>query len=182
MRLRDLSRRLQARNPQVRLVTGRERLSALGARLAAARTRRLERERERLGRDRERRAALSERAGRALGAVAAQKRAELERAVALLEGLGYQATLERGFAVVLDASGRLVKRVADAPAQTRLVIRLGDGAVRAISEGGTGGDGVPPSGSASAQRERGAGDASAGRPGATSRNTSPPDIQGGLFD
>jgi exodeoxyribonuclease VII large subunit len=195
LRLRDLSRRLQARNPQVRLATSRERLNALGARLAGAQARRIERERERitretqrtaalglrlvaardqrlvrererLGHDRERLMGLSARTGRALVAMAGHKRASLARAASLLNALSYQATLDRGFAVVLDQSGRLVRMVAEATAGTVLAVRLSDGTIGAVSEGPA--EAAPSSGAA--------------RSRSSTRKPPAPAGQRGLFD
>ena len=65
--------------------------------------------------------------------------AELEHLTARLTALGPSATLARGYAIVaLDGDGgvpRLLRSVADAPAGARLRIRVGDGAVHAVSEG-----------------------------------------------
>jgi exodeoxyribonuclease VII large subunit len=63
---------------------------------------------------------------------------------ARLATLGPAATLARGYAVVqtIPASGpaTVLRSVDDAPAGTRLRVRVGDGAVAAISEGPTDGD------------------------------------------
>jgi len=58
---------------------------------------------------------------------------------ARLSTLGPAATLARGYAVVqsVTAAGEaaVVHTVADAPAATRLRVRVSDGAVMAVSEG-----------------------------------------------
>jgi exodeoxyribonuclease VII large subunit len=63
---------------------------------------------------------------------------------ARLATLGPAATLARGYAVVqtVPASGpaRVLRSVEDAPAGTRLRVRVGDGAVAAVSEGPTDGE------------------------------------------
>jgi exodeoxyribonuclease VII large subunit len=67
--------------------------------------------------------------------------------IARLSALGPAATLARGYAVVqmVAAEGRawkptrVLRSVDDAPAGTRLRVRLGDGAVAAVSEGRTDG-------------------------------------------
>ena len=58
---------------------------------------------------------------------------------ARLATLGPAATLARGYAVVQDASGAILRTTADAPAGTRLRIRVSDGAVGATSTGPTDG-------------------------------------------
>lgn len=60
---------------------------------------------------------------------------------ARLATLGPAATLARGYAVVQDGSGAVLRSVADAPAGAALRIRLADGAVGAVSTGAE--DGMP---------------------------------------
>jgi exodeoxyribonuclease VII large subunit len=57
---------------------------------------------------------------------------------ARLTTLGPAATLDRGYAVVQTAAGTILRTTADAPAGTRLRVRVTDGAVIAISEGSEG--------------------------------------------
>jgi exodeoxyribonuclease VII large subunit len=54
---------------------------------------------------------------------------------ARLTTLGPAATLARGYAVVQTATGAILRTTADAPAGTRLRVRVTDGAVTAVSEG-----------------------------------------------
>jgi exodeoxyribonuclease VII large subunit len=54
---------------------------------------------------------------------------------ARLTTLGPAATLDRGYAVVQTAAGTILRTTADAPAGTRLRVRVADGAVTAVSEG-----------------------------------------------
>jgi exodeoxyribonuclease VII large subunit len=54
---------------------------------------------------------------------------------ARLTALGPAATLDRGYAVVQTATGAILRTTADAPAGTRLRVRVADGAVTAVSEG-----------------------------------------------
>lgn len=58
---------------------------------------------------------------------------------ARLATLGPAATLARGYAVVQTATGGILRTTADAPAGTRLRIRVGDGAIGATSTGPTDG-------------------------------------------
>ena len=57
------------------------------------------------------------------------ERARLSRVESLLRVLGPQATLERGYSITLDAAGRPLTSVAQAPPGTRLRTRLADGEV-----------------------------------------------------
>ncbi|HEV7624547.1 MAG TPA: exodeoxyribonuclease VII large subunit, partial [Amnibacterium sp.] len=52
-----------------------------------------------------------------------------------LRALSPLRTLERGYAIVLAADGTALRHVADAPAGSRLTVRVTDGAVGAVSEG-----------------------------------------------
>jgi exodeoxyribonuclease VII large subunit len=54
---------------------------------------------------------------------------------ARLTTLGPAATLDRGYAVVQTAAGAILRTTADAPAGTRLRVRVADGAITAVSEG-----------------------------------------------
>lgn len=68
----------------------------------------------------------------------------VEQLSARLAALGPAATLARGYAVVqaVPAAGRtrVLRSADDAPAGTRLRVRLADGAIAAVSEGHTDGD------------------------------------------
>ena len=57
---------------------------------------------------------------------------------ARLTTLGPAATLDRGYAVVQTATGAILRTTADAPAGTRLRVRVADGAVIATSQGSEG--------------------------------------------
>ncbi len=66
---------------------------------------------------------------------AAIARSDLATAGAALTVLGPQATLERGYAIVrLDADGSIVREPAEAPAGTRLDLRVAQGSFPAISD------------------------------------------------
>ncbi len=62
-------------------------------------------------------------------------RASVDAVAAALAALGPQATLERGYAIVRDASGRIVRAPADAPVGTRLRLRVARGEFGATSDG-----------------------------------------------
>ncbi len=50
--------------------------------------------------------------------------------------MSYQSILERGFALVSTASGKLVRRAAEVPRGEALSLEFADGKVGAISTGG----------------------------------------------
>jgi exodeoxyribonuclease VII large subunit len=56
---------------------------------------------------------------------------------AQLSALGPAATLARGYAVVQTGRGTVIRSIDDAPAGTELRIRVADGAIHAVSSGGT---------------------------------------------
>ncbi len=62
----------------------------------------------------------------------AQERARLERAGGLLRVLGPQGTLERGYSITTDASGRVLTSVGDATAGTKVRTRLADGEFESV--------------------------------------------------
>lgn len=82
--------------------------------------------------------ALSERAGRALVEVLRAADAQVRETIATLRALSPQATLERGFAVVQDASGAVVRDAAGVADGEPLRLRLARGelAARAITKKG----------------------------------------------
>jgi exodeoxyribonuclease VII large subunit len=70
----------------------------------------------------------------------------------LLASLSYQGVLQRGFALVRDASGRTLRSIAEAIPGKRLEVELGDGRFAAeVSARGRAEDAVQPA----ARRRRG---------------------------
>ena len=68
-------------------------------------------------------------------------RAALDSQAAALAALGPQATLDRGYAIVRRAAdATIVREPADAPAGTRLSLRVARGTVAARAEASTGAD------------------------------------------
>ncbi len=68
-----------------------------------------------------------------------EQRARLAGLGARLEGVSYQAVLDRGFALVLrEADGALVPRAADVAAGARLTLTFADGRIAATADGGKG--------------------------------------------
>jgi exodeoxyribonuclease VII large subunit len=127
-RLDDAAERL----PQAlarRRSLARDRLGAAAARLAPALGLAAGRAATRLARleGRLRPELLAERAGRG--------RDRLAATVRLLQSLSPDATLARGYAIVLDGAGRLVTATAEARAAGRVRLRLADGEVGATIDG-----------------------------------------------
>ncbi|NII10536.1 exodeoxyribonuclease VII large subunit [Oleiagrimonas sp. C23AA] len=142
-RLDHLRARLQTLRPQARLAHGRERLSALQQRLVrhqqqdlAARKTRLENDRARLQarhpqatlrQARGTLAQLQHRLSQAIGHDLKRRRETLQYDARALHAVSPLATLERGYAMVLDANGKLVRSAASVAPGASLDIRMADG-------------------------------------------------------
>ncbi|MGQ0457841.1 MAG: exodeoxyribonuclease VII large subunit [Hyphomicrobium sp.] len=85
----------------------------------------------RLGRSRDRLAGLEGRARQALANRIVVLRRDLEARGAVLTTLGYQSVLARGFAIVRDAEGRMVRRADGVNAGSDVSIEFRDGRVAA---------------------------------------------------
>ncbi len=112
----------------------RDRLAQVQGRLTLAPiVRRQKAEKDRL-------TALSRRAEPAIARRLERLRARLTQADRLLSTLKLsdQAILERGYALVTDASGAVVKRAAEVVAGSELSLRFADGVAGALATGGTG--------------------------------------------
>ncbi|MBI1383626.1 MAG: exodeoxyribonuclease VII large subunit [Rhizobiales bacterium] len=125
-RLGGLARTLQTHRGRLDRVTARLDPKALNVRVAHLD---------------ERLIALDARGKRAFAGFLAQSRRQLEANGKLLESLSYQGVLARGYAVVRNASGVPVARVAGIGEGDRLEIELADGRIGAVAEGPTGGSG-----------------------------------------
>ena len=142
-----------------RLHRARDRLDGLDrrareglGRTAAVRRVRLERAsgrlqpgpiRHRVERCHERLDALARRGRRALGGSLAQHRHALLGQAKLLASLGYQSVLARGFALVRDTHGSMVRAARAVEAGQTLEIEFADGRVKAEARE-SGADGAPP--------------------------------------
>jgi exodeoxyribonuclease VII large subunit len=103
-------------------------LGDLSARLAGALGGRVRLAGERLARS-------ADRLQAALGAAADRPQARLDHLGAQLDALSPLRVLDRGYAVPLDARGRVLRRRAEFPEGSSFTLRLADGAVRARAEG-----------------------------------------------
>jgi exodeoxyribonuclease VII large subunit len=116
-------------HPRQQLSIARERLDAAAERLGRAGARNLERGRERFAR-----VDADRRLPRAAGQQTADARRQLEELGRLLEGYSYQATLQRGFAVVY-AEGAVVTRAAQIETGQALELAFADGRTPAVAGG-----------------------------------------------
>jgi exodeoxyribonuclease VII large subunit len=132
------------------LALPRQRLDEMGRRLSGGllqlvRQKRIRFERLRLSRQslilrqqrgRERLTVLAERRNRAFLRLLERRRARLSEAGKLLNALSHKGVLERGFALVRDEAGRMVRRAAAVEPGQLLEIEFADGRVRSRSDGG----------------------------------------------
>lgn len=93
---------------------------------------------ERIVRASERASGLEARARQALGNRVLMSRRRLDGAGKLLVSLSYQSVLARGYAVVRNAEGTMIRSAARIAAGDRLEIELQDGRVAAEARGGAG--------------------------------------------
>jgi exodeoxyribonuclease VII large subunit len=147
--LRRPADRLQARHDHLRQAQRRLGIALRGALVAEAQ--RLERRGQRLGsaiRGRLPAAALDEaRAGRLARAIATalrQRSAAVESGAARLRAVGPAEVLSRGYALLMDRTGGLLRSAAAVPPGTPISVALADGWVDAESRGSRRGDPLAP--------------------------------------
>ncbi len=144
-RVDHLFARLQAQRPQARLARDRERLAHLHHRLLAVLRERQQGERNRLERLHARllarhpqqrlpllRRQLAEQSQRLRHAIARQlerERHALEQTARTLQAVSPLATLERGYAILLDANGNVVRSTSGVEPGAGLQARLADGSL-----------------------------------------------------
>ena len=131
------------------------RLARIGGRLSSAPIlQKHSRCRERLG-------VLERRAGQALLNRVAVRRRDLDGKSALFKSLGYQSVLSRGFAIVRDETGAMVRQAASISTGAALSIEFSDGRIGARADGGSdpvkAGAGQPDGGKMTRQKTRGRG-------------------------
>ncbi|MCV9939581.1 exodeoxyribonuclease VII large subunit [Boseaceae bacterium BT-24-1] len=135
-RLAQLDRRLHTQSPAARLKTHAARLDGLGKRLAAARGALLRTERDRIARAGDRLDAVAARAVAAFSRQIQRRRDRLDSVWALAASLGPQAVLARGYALVRDEDGNLLRSAAAARPGLALQVTLADGSFGAVVPGG----------------------------------------------
>lgn len=141
-RLGEAPRRRLDGQRQRLAAAARRRVALEGTRLAGMRSRLGGASRARIGsaRERARRGEREMRAG--VAALARTRTAALERAAAALDALSPLGTLQRGYAIPLDADGSALRRAGDFEPGLRFTLRVADGAVpcRVRADGPGGGD------------------------------------------
>ncbi|WP_210497315.1 exodeoxyribonuclease VII large subunit [Microvirga antarctica] len=165
IRLRDVSGRLAAFSPAARLAGLRARLDGIGTRpqdavgrlidhrtgrlaelatrLAAGRAVVVRAEIGRIAQQRETVLRLTERLVPALSGQLARKRTRYGSSAQLFDSLNYKSVLARGFAIVRDADGRMLRQASAVTDGQALVLEFVDGTAEA-----TGGRGTKPKGGA----------------------------------
>ncbi|KAA2313083.1 exodeoxyribonuclease VII large subunit [Pseudooceanicola sediminis] len=106
-----------------------------------------------------------------------QRRDRLGALDRLRLSVGYEATLERGYAVVRDAAGHVVPRVSAAAEAARLEIQFADGRLEVMTDGA----GHPDVGPEPGPTEQKAGTQKTAAQTTQSRKKTPPPEQGSLF-
>jgi exodeoxyribonuclease VII large subunit len=135
-RLAQLDRRLHVQSPAARLATLAVKLDSLGGRLVLARGNVVLRQRERIARARDRLEAVAARAEAAFARLVQRRRDRLGGLWSLAASLGPQAVLARGYALVRDENGVLLRQAAAARPGMTLQVTLADGSFGAVVPGG----------------------------------------------
>jgi len=131
LRLSRAATLLARHSPQAELARAKEKLLGLGARLRQGyRARRILARQENAG-ARQRLAAAAQRLDRAAAALIVGRQDRIDRLVRLQESLSHRSALARGFALVRDDRGALLRSVAQAPPGTGLEIEIADGKIAA---------------------------------------------------
>lgn len=130
----DLQRRLLRLSPQARMSGLRAKLDGLRDRMAAARFASLRSEKQAIDKARQRLNDLDMRRGRAVAVLFEKRRARVGTLAQLLASLSYQGVLQRGYALVTNEQGQIVRRAADAKTQPRITLRFADGDLAATPE------------------------------------------------
>ena len=81
-------------------------------------------------------AGLSRRADHAFARALERRRARLTQSSRLFDTLGYTAVLKRGFAIVKDENGNLLKTAAEVRPGAALRLEFADGEAGAVATGG----------------------------------------------
>jgi exodeoxyribonuclease VII large subunit len=85
-------------------------------------------------RGRERLGTASERMAKGIGGIADKRRRQIEALGQLLRSLSHKSVLERGFALIRDADGQMLRRSEEALAAGQLEVEFADGRILASAE------------------------------------------------
>lgn len=132
-----LAQRLGRQSPSVRLATYAATLKAHGRALAVAKANTIKTARERVERARERVGTLADRVQRAFAQGLARRRDRLESCWTLARSLGPDAVLARGYALVRDEAGAVIRNAAQARPGAALSVRVSDGTFGVLVAGGS---------------------------------------------
>jgi len=141
--LQGLSRRLEARSPRVTLARLKAELAGYARVLAAAKGNAIAAERTRIAHARERLATLEARSRNAFGERLHRRADRVASLWALIRSLGPEAVLARGYALIRDEAGALVRSVSEAQTGRALSVQLADGRFDVTVSGGEPGAGRP---------------------------------------
>jgi exodeoxyribonuclease VII large subunit len=154
LRLSRASHLLSRHSPQAELARIAERVKGLGARLKQAMLARRTLARHQQAGARQQLASAAARLARAYRSLVAQRRAHLEQLEKLRQSLGHRAVLARGFALVRDETGGLLRSVGEIADGQRLDIEFADGHVKARTERESGPHELAPSPAREARSSR----------------------------
>lgn len=132
-----LAQKLNRHSPSARLAGYTARLDGLSSRLRAGRDALLRAERLRLSRAKERIGDLAERAQRAFAQGLVRRRDRLDASWSLARSLGPEAVLARGYALVRDEAGALIRSAGQALPGAELTVKVSDGAFAVTVAGGS---------------------------------------------
>ena len=127
MQLAGMAQRLARHSPSARLAAYGARLDGLSSRLRAGRDALLRAEKLRVSRAAERVGDLALRADRAFAQGLARRRDGLASVWALMRSLGPESVLARGYALIRDEAGTLVRSAAQASVGQNLSVQVSDG-------------------------------------------------------
>ncbi|MBM3553510.1 MAG: exodeoxyribonuclease VII large subunit [Alphaproteobacteria bacterium] len=135
---------LARHSPQAELARVREKLRGLGTRLRQGYIARAVLARQENAAARQRLAGAAQRLDRAVAGLIVRSQERLDRLSRLLDSLSHRSVLARGFALVREESGALVRSVAQAPPGTGLDIEIADGRIAARAGAATPDPPAPP--------------------------------------
>ncbi len=135
---------LARHSPQAELARVREKLRGLGTQLRQGYIARAVLARQENAAARQRLAGAAQRLDRAVAGLIVRSQERLDRLSRLQDSLSHRSVLARGFALVRDEHGALVRSVAQAPPGTGLDIEISDGRIAARAGAATPDPPAPP--------------------------------------